>query len=179
MSCPRHILSDEGILTSFSIAKKIDNRLIKKLQAKAKKDGISDIELNRKIGELVIAQTKLAVDNNEIPGLVWNEKSLQEKVINRIRDNRLDQKSEDKKTMELTYLASLLAKKISEKDLNRYDSCYLINAIINLLGLTENDFEDFYDKFSNEEKSENESDSQEDDEPWEEDDDEDDGYGRE
>lgn len=172
MTCPRHILSEEGILTSFSIAKKVDNRLIKRLQAKAKKDGMSDEELNKKIGELIIAQTKLAIDNNEIPGLVWAGMDVNEEHIDRDVD--------DKKTIELTYLASLLSKKISEKNLNKYDSCYLINAMINLLGLTEDDFEDFYNKFSDEQSTDDESDSQgpDDIEPWEDEDDED-GYGRE
>jgi len=174
MNCPRHILSEEGILASFSIAKKIDNRLIKKLQAKAKKDGVSDDELNQKISELVIEQTKLAIENHEIPGLVWD--ITQEKVINRIRDGRVEPDANDKKTMELTYLATLLSKKISEKQLSKYDNCYIINAIINLLGLSEDDFEDFYQKFSDEEDSDSESDNEGDKPPWEDEDDEGDGY---
>lgn len=174
MAWPKHILSDEGILTSFSIAKKIDSKQVKKIKDKAKKDGSSDAEIKKKINDVIMFQTKKAVEQNEIPGLVWSvDDSKPEKVENT---------SEDKRMIELTYLASLLSKKIVEKNLNKYDSCYLINAMINLLGLSEEDFEVFYEKFSgSQEQSSDESDFQDD---WndEENDDLDDGeegYGRE
>jgi len=140
MTFPKHILSDEGILTSFSIAKKIDNKEFKKIKQKAKKIGMSDAEIMNKINDTVVSQTKKSVENNEIPGLIWGK--------NRGPKQKGNNTNSDKKAIELTYLASLLAKKISEKDLSKYDSCYLINAIVNILNLHDKDFDEFYDKFS-------------------------------
>ena len=82
----------------------------------------------------VMDETKKAILSKKIPGLIIPDKFIS---------------SEEKKLMmELTYFASIIAKKINEKKIDKYHSCYIINAIVNMLGLTESDFDEFHRKFS-------------------------------
>jgi len=50
--------------------------------------------------------------------------------------------------MELTHFASIISKKLSEKNIDKFYSCYIINTVVQMLSLTEKDFEDFHEKFS-------------------------------
>jgi len=143
MTSPKHILSEEGILISFSIAKKINTKELKRIKSNAKKIGSTEEDIKKLLSEIVISETKQSIEKKEIPGLIWPE----------VKNETPPPKSlSNKRTVELTYLASLLAKKISEKNLSKYEYCYVINSIINILGLNEDDFEDFYEKFSSDKK---------------------------
>lgn len=134
MTTANHILAQEGILTAFSIAKRVTAKDIKKLREKIKAAGISNAQANSLIKKSIVEDTKKAVAAKKIPGLVLpvDPSSTQE----------------GKTIIELTYFASLISKKISEKGMDKYHACYIINAIVNMLALTENDFEEFHRKFA-------------------------------
>jgi len=148
MQISNHILSKEGILTSFSIAKKVTVKDMKKLCNKLKNSNVNDEKFQELLKESVIKKTKKSIDVQKIPGLILN--------------GIFAENEEKKKIMELTYFASIIAKKLTEKKIDKYYSCYIINAIVNMLGLTEEDFEKFHKKFAKfkEGGSENEEDEQ-------------------
>jgi hypothetical protein len=129
-----HILSKEGILTTFSIAKKVARKDILLLQKKLA--GVKDKNPKFKtlITRKMLEETRKAFLDQKIPGLIIPGQNIPGE--------------EKKKMMELTYFASVVAKKISEKKLDKFHSCYIINAIVNMLGLTEGDFDEFHRKFS-------------------------------
>ncbi len=135
MQTANHVLSKEGILTTFSIAKRITAKDIRKISQKLKrsKSHANSEELQDLLKEKIIKDTQKNLDINKIPGLIIQG---------------ADDEEEKKRIMELTYFASMIAKKLSEKNIDKYYSCYIINAIVNMLGLTEENFNEFHKKFS-------------------------------
>jgi hypothetical protein len=132
-----HILAKEGILTTFSIAKRVTTKDIQKMREKMKTAKVSSNKLKEVIRQSVVNETKESLKNNRIPGLIMKD-------IPAVADKS----EEDKKIMELTYFASLIAKKITEKKMDKYYACYIVNALVNMLGLNDNDFETFHKKFA-------------------------------
>lgn len=134
MQIANHILSKEGILTSFSIAKKVTVKDVKKLRDGLKNSKMDAKKLQEALRNAVIKGARESVDAQKIPGLLL--------------DGIFAESEEKKRIMELTYFASIIAKKLSEKRVGKYHSCFIINAIVNMLGLTEEDFDEFHRKFS-------------------------------
>ncbi len=134
MQLANHILSKEGILTSFSIAKKVTVKDVKKLREGLKNSKMDAKKLQEALRNAVIKGARDTVDAQKIPGLLL--------------DGIFAENEEKKRIMELTYFASIIAKKLSEKRIGKYHSCYIINAIVNMLGLTEDDFDEFHKRFS-------------------------------
>jgi hypothetical protein len=133
MQTTNHILAKEGILTTFSIAKKVTASDIKTLRDKMKTAKMDADALHELLKMSIIENTKKDIETQKIPGL----------IIDGVEDGE-----EKKRIMELTYFASMIAKKLSEKKIDKYHSCYIINAIVNMLGLTEENFDEFHKKFS-------------------------------
>ena len=129
-----HILSREGILTTFSIDKRVSAEYVKRLQQKIKSDKISEEKFQKLLYKAVLEETQKALLSQKVPGLILPGHNIPEK--------------ERKKMMELTHFASMIAKKLGEKNADKFYSCYIINAIVNMLGLTESDFDEFHRKFS-------------------------------
>ena len=146
MQLANHILSKEGVLTSFSIAKKVTMKDIKKLRGGLKNSKMDAKKLQESLRNAVIKKAKESVDAQKIPGLLLN--------------GIFAENEEKKKIMELTYFASIIAKKLSEKKISKYHSCYIINAIVNMLTLTEEDFDEFHRKFEKFREGKNEEDEQ-------------------
>ena len=133
MQTTNHILSKEGILTTFSIAKKVTAKDVKKLRDKIKSAKMDADSLHELLRVSVIKETQKDIEVQKIPGLIiGGSKDMEEK----------------KKIMELTYFASIISNKLLEKNIDKYHSCYIINAIVNMLGLTEDNFDEFHKKFS-------------------------------
>ena len=128
-----HILAKEGILTTFSIAKKVTAKDVKKLREKIKTAKMDADKLHELLRMSIIENTQKDIETQKIPGL----------IIAGMEDTE-----EKKRIMELTYFASMISKKLSEKNIDKYHSCYIINAIVNMLGLTEDNFDEFHKKFS-------------------------------
>ena len=133
MQAANHILAKEGVLTTFSIAKKVTAKDVKKLREKLKLAKIDSSKLKELLRNEVIRETQSDIEAHKIPGLIVGNP---------------EENEEKKRIMELTYFASVIAKKLSEKNIGKYHSCYIINAIVNVLGLTEEDFDEFHKKFS-------------------------------
>jgi hypothetical protein len=136
MQTSNHILAKEGILTTFSIAKKVSIKDIKKIRDKMKNTKVDANKMQDLLKRLIVKETQSKIDTQKIPGIILDGVENVEDV------------EEKKRLMELTYFASIIAKKLSEKKIGKYHSCYIINAIVNMLGLTEGDFNEFHKKFS-------------------------------
>ena len=144
MQISNHILSKEGILTSFSIAKKVTVKDIKKLRDMLKNSKVGAEKMQEALRKAVIKGARNTSDIQKIPGLLL--------------DGIFAENEEKKRIMELTYFASIISKKLAEKKVDKYHSCYIINAIVNMLGLTEEDFDEFHKKFSKFREGKNEND---------------------
>jgi len=133
MQSTDHILAKEGILTTFSIAKKVTAKDVKKLRDKIKSTKMDANKLQELLKESIIKETEKNLLTQAIPGLIVGS---------------VEEAEEKKRIMELTFFASMISKKLSEKNIDKYHSCYIINAIVNMLGLTEDNFDEFHKKFS-------------------------------
>jgi len=133
MTTSSHILAREGILTTFSIAKKVTAKDVKKLRDKIKSAKMDVDALHELLRTSVVKETQKDIESQKIPGLIICG---------------LEDMEEKKKIMELTYFASIITNKLLEKNIDKYHSCYIINAIVNVLGLTEENFDEFHKKFS-------------------------------
>ena len=132
---PIHILSQMGVLSSFSIAKKVTEEDIKKYFSKQKRGGKSDAEMQHLLKETVITEIATAIETNNVPGLVTPQEMA--------KDIGLD-KNVIKNVPELNRLVAVIVAKLTEKNYDRMSLCYFINSLVNILGLTEKDFERFH-----------------------------------
>ena len=137
---PVHILNQMGVITSFSVAKKVSEDDIHKFFSKGKKSGKSTEELNNILRDKVLSEIEEAVTHRKIPGLLSPEElakemGVQQKVINNMP--------------EMNRLIMIVGHKLAEKKYDKMSLCYFINSLVNLLGLTESDFEKFHRQNSN------------------------------
>ena len=132
---PVHILNQMGVITSFSVAKKVSEDDIHKFFSRGKKTGKSTEELNNILRDKVFSEIEDAVVNHKIPGLLTpselaKEMGVQPNVINNIP--------------EMNRLIMIVGHKLVEKKYDKMSLCYFINSLVNLLGLTEQDFDKFH-----------------------------------
>ena len=125
-----HLLSSMGVLASFSIAKIISKEEISKITNKIKKSQKekNPDKIKKLVEKALIESTKENVENEIPPGLIFpkiNEKKL-------------------KNQMELAAISHSLASKFVERKLTKLQVCFIINFIVNVLEITELDFETFH-----------------------------------
>lgn len=133
---PTHLLSSLGILKSFSIAKRISKEEILDATKKIKKiyKEKSPEKIQELLKDVLLTKTKNYVSTEMPPGLIFPKKNPKKETL-------------DKYYMELSIISQTLASKFVEQKLTKIQVCFIINAIVNLLGLGESDFEEFQKKF--------------------------------
>ena len=139
---PVHILNQMGVITSFSVAKKVSEDDIHRFFSKGKKSGKSTEELNKILRERVLEEIEEAVTHRRIPGLLSPEELAKEMGVQQNVINNMP---------ELNRLIMIVGHKLAEKKYDKMSLCYFINSLVNLLGLTESDFEKFHRQNSRDE----------------------------
>ena len=155
---PIHLLNQLGVLASFSVAKRVDESYIQDIFIKEKKKGKSNREINRMIKDKIMSEIQIAVEKNEIPGLLSpqelaREYGLDEKVVKNIPT--------------LDNIIEMLSKKLTETKYDKMSLCYFVNSLVNELTLTEEDFQKFHLQHSNQDENDEyqDDDDDDDDEP--------------
>jgi ribosomal protein S25 len=151
MDQPIHILNQMGVLTSFSVAKRITEEEIHKHFTKQKKAGKSENQIGEMLRDRILTEIQEAVQNNKIPGLLTPQEFAQNMGIS---------KPVAEKIPELNRLLMVIIHKMSEKKYDKMALCYFINSLVNMLGLTKEDFM----KFHNQNNINNDGDDDDDDE---------------
>lgn len=132
---PIHILNQMGVIASFSVAKKVSEEDIQKFFVKGKKSGKTEAEIEKMIKNKILGEIQDAIMKQQIPGLLSPQDLAREMGMSKkIVDNM----------PELNRLIMVIAHKLSEKKYDKMSLCYLINSLVNLLGLQESDFEKFH-----------------------------------
>jgi hypothetical protein len=131
---PMHMLTQMGILTSFSISKRITEKEMEMAMRAEKNKGKSEDEIISIMGESIINDIVSAVQNKKIPGMLVEEKSSKKPLIP-------IQNIED-----LNRLVLVLNTKLPRKKYDKLSLCYFINYLVGALGLKEEDFEEFHRK---------------------------------
>ena len=113
-------------------------------------------EFNELLQQEILKTTKYSLNQDLIPGLILAKKSKEQpKNTTSIVDQE--------KTMKLNYIANTIAKKFTDNKFSKDEICYLILSLLSILGLSDKDFKNFHDRYSNESSDNN--DIPEDDEP--------------
>jgi hypothetical protein len=132
-----HILTRLKILTSFSIAQRVTEKEIANFYKKHSSQGKSDFEIGELLKYSVLKEVKTALDNNKIPGLISHNEDLVTPNANDPVNKNIDV---------LNKLVAIIANKLNSKNFDKVSLCYCINTLVNLLGLTEEDFDEFHQK---------------------------------
>ena len=141
-----------GVITSFAVAKKVSEEELTKFFNKGKKEGKTVAELNDIIRKKVIAEIEAAVLSRKVPGLLSTEELAKEMGI---------KESIITDMPELNRLIMIVGHKLAEKKYEKMSLCYFINSLVNLLGLSENDFEKFHRQNNPDENDEEDDDGDE------------------
>ena len=109
-------------------------------------------ELDKMLKAKILGEIEDAIVNHRIPGLLTpQELAAQMGVAPNIVKN----------IPELNRLIMVIGHKLAEKKYDRMSLCFFINTLVNLLGLTEQDFEKFH-------RQNNRDDGDDDNEQWKE-----------
>lgn len=132
---PIHILNHLGVITSFSIAKKVTDRDIKRFIDKHKRSGKKTTrQITHLLNKKILEEIQDALYKNLIPGLlssqdIANEDGMNENIVENMP--------------EINRLIIVISNKLIDKNYDKMALCYLINSLVNILKLTETDFEAF------------------------------------
>jgi hypothetical protein len=150
MKEPIHILNQMGVMISFSVAKKVTEEDLNKYFSKQKRSGKSEAQLTEMLQDKILCEIHSAIENNEIPGLI----TLQDFAKNLGMDKKVIEK-----IPELNRLIMVIAQKVADKKYDKMSLCFFINSLVNMLGLTEEDFTKFH-RQNNPEPNEEEDDDE-------------------
>jgi hypothetical protein len=134
-----HLIAKHGILTSFSIARKVSKKDIKQISDKIKKKCKTKEEFNELLQKEVLKTTKYSMNQDLIPGLILPEKDIKQSARKELAD--------EKKLMKLNYIANIIAKKLMDHKLSKDEICYIILTMLSSLGLNDQDFKNFNNKY--------------------------------
>ena len=134
---PIHILNQTGVMSSFSVAKRISEREINRYYVRQRKTGKKDPEIGRMLKQKILGDIQTAFTNNEIPGLLTPEELAESLGLD---------KNIIKNMPELNRLIAAILHKLTEKNYDKMSMCYFINAIVNTLDLSEEDFNKFHEQ---------------------------------
>jgi hypothetical protein len=135
-----HLIAKHGILTSFSIARKVSKKDIKQISDKIKKQCKNKSDFNELLQKEVLKTTKYSMNQDLIPGLILPEKSQQ---------NARKEFADEKILMQLNYVSNTIAKKLMDNKLSKDEICYIILTLLSSLGLSDQDFKNFNNKYGN------------------------------
>jgi hypothetical protein len=133
---PIHLINSLGILTNFSIAKKIDKKEISKESRKLKNiyKESDPKKFQKLLMDALVEKTRMSLENETPPGLIFPKKHPKKVQL-------------DKFYMELSAISQALSNKFVEEKFSKHQICFILNAVINILEITEEDFVKFYERF--------------------------------
>jgi hypothetical protein len=136
LSSINHLISTHGILTEFTISKRIPRHEMLKLKNRARKLSKNDKEFEAQMQKGLIEYTRNDVVTNSIPGIILPEGFQSEQDIPSFLND-------DNKMMQLSYLSDVIAKKLINSVYERDEVCYVILNLLGMLGISNNDFKKF------------------------------------
>jgi hypothetical protein len=151
-----------GVMSSFSVAKKITEEDISKYFSKHKRAGKSEKQIGEMLRAQIVSDISKAVEKNQIPGII---------SVDELPENLGIDKEVVENMPELNRLIIIITNKMAEKKYDKMSLCYFINSIVNMLGLSEEDFNKFHRKNGPVDAEEPDDEDYNDEEPDDEDDD--------
>ena len=125
-----HVLQKTGILKNFTVAKVVRKKEIEDLKKLIKKISSSEEEYKRILDEEMLKMSNMHDKNNPIPGIIYKE-------------------ANDDAQKFMYNVTKKFCQGLKKHNLSKHDLAFLITAIINELGLTQEDFKSLRDELSN------------------------------
>lgn len=138
-----HILAKTGVLVSFSISKKMTEKEVNAITKNAMKKGKSEGEIVNMVKEKIMKEILDASHKGKLPGIILESSDSE----------LISQKSVEF----LNHMVVFLSKKLKMKKFNKFSLCYFINYLVGILGLSEEDFEEFHRRISEAKNGENDA----------------------
>lgn len=148
-----HLIAKHGVLTSFSIARKVSKKDIKQISDKIKKQCKNRTEFNELLQKEVLKTTKYSMNQDLIPGLILPENN-KETVRKELAD--------EKKMLQLNYMANAVAKKLTDNKLSKDEICYIILNLLSAIGVNDQDFKNFNEKYGDPDENIDDGDDEDD-----------------
>lgn len=128
-----HLLVQHGVLVSFNIAKKMTPAQIKRFKTKILKKAKKSSDFNELLKEEIIKSTQKSINENLIPGLIQPPTPVKSDFF-----------KDEKKILKFNFIASTFAEKLVKLGFDKTEICYIVLYILTLLGLTDDDFQNFH-----------------------------------
>lgn len=135
-----HLLTQMGVLTSFSMSVKFTEKEMEEISEKLSSKKISEDRIAVLLKEKIMGDIIKASQSGNLPGFIQKSNSP----------------IPNKNIETLNQMGDIITSKLKTKKLDKLSLCYFINYLVNRLELTEEDFECFHRKVS--ETPENNSD---------------------
>jgi hypothetical protein len=135
---PIHLLNKMGVLISFSVAKKITESYISKYFKKQRKLGKTDEEIQKLFIQKIENEILNSMNDYTIPGLLKEGGQFDNKNTSNLP------KDITEKIPSINKLIVFIAHRIMGQKFDKMTLCYIINSLVNLLNLSEEDFEKFH-----------------------------------
>lgn len=136
-----HILQKTGVLKTFTVAKVVKKQDIDELKALIKSIASDEKEYKKMLSEEMEKISNMHDQSNPIPGIIYPPE-----------DN-------DRKKL-LVAITTKFCKGIKNQKFSKRELAFLISAIINELGLTQEDFINLKEELENQIEDEDESDEE-------------------
>lgn len=150
-----HLLSKHGVMTSFSIAKKLNDESIRQMTDKIKSVAKNKIDFNVKLKAEIENDTTNSILNGTIPGLIIDGivKAHKTPVTDSNKKPQLIYDVDKAKLAQLFAIASFFSKEVLNNKLTKNDICFTIFTILNFLEIDDEDFKRFHDSLDKSKES--------------------------
>jgi len=130
-----HLLTQNGILTSFDICKKFKKTQIKYIKNKLLKNGVPKEKIEDELQKYIL--NKNADDSNleDIPGIIFNDEQRKIKL-----DPIIQQK--------ITITSKTTSEYFKKNKFTKEEIIFFIQAVFLMCGITNNDVEKFKQKYN-------------------------------
>ena len=116
-----HVLQKAGVLKNFTVAKVVKKQDIEDLKALIKSVTSSDKEYKQMLDEEMEKISDMHDENNPIPGIIYPPDQSKNKKL-------------------IVAIVTKFSQSVKKQNLSTREMAFLISAIINELGLTQEDF---------------------------------------
>ena len=134
MNQPSHILNKLGILSSFSIARRISEEDIQKFFVKHIKKGKTTEEVHKLFLEKIESDILEAIETGTIPGIINENRPDLNNISSQLAA----------KLPAINKLIVFIAHRIMCMKFDKMSMCYIIDTLVNLLNLTDDDFQTYH-----------------------------------
>jgi hypothetical protein len=137
MNNHHHLLSKHGVLVSFNIARKIKPSQMKAIRKKLETKFSDPTILEKEIKKVVKTKTKKFLDENEIPGLIYNNDYSRKAIhINK------------KVQVKILTLSNKVASYCNSNKFTKEHVIFFVQALLHLLKISNDDMRRFKEKYN-------------------------------